>query len=99
MWEMAHRVRCQTSMNFDQSPLLVIWEPTQACDLACSHCRRSVQSSVDPGELTTAQGFRLLEEVKRFGNPLMVLAGGDPLKRADLFDLIQYSVGLGLRTN
>src|SRR5947209_5550074 len=66
----ADRVRSQTRMNFDQSPLLVIWETTKACDLACSHCRRSVQSSIDPGELTTAQGLRLLEEVKRFGNPL-----------------------------
>jgi radical SAM protein len=86
-------------MNFDRSPLLVIWEVTQACDLACVHCRASVQSARDSGELTTEQGFRLLDEVKSFGNPLMVFTGGDPLKRPDLYDLIGYSVGLGLRTN
>src|SRR6516225_4620963 len=87
------------SMNFDQSPLLVIWEVTQACDLACVHCRASAQAARDSGELTTEQGFRLLEEVKSFGNPLMVFTGGDPLKRPDLYELIKYSVGLGLRTN
>ncbi len=86
-------------MNFDQSPLLVIWEVTQACDLACVHCRASAQPARDSGELTTQQGFRLLDEVKKFGNPLMVFTGGDPLKRPDLFELIAHSVGLGLRTN
>ena len=86
-------------MNFDQSPLLVIWEVTQACDLSCVQCRASAQPERDAAELTTDEGFRLLEQVKGFGNPLMVLTGGDPLKRPDLFDLIRHSVSLGLRTN
>jgi radical SAM protein len=86
-------------MNFDQSPLLVIWEVTQACDLSCVHCRASAQPERDVGELTTEQGFRLLDEVKSFGNPLLVFTGGDPLKRPDLFELMRYSVSLGLRTN
>jgi radical SAM protein len=86
-------------MNFDQSPLLVIWEVTQACDLACVHCRASAQPNRNPGELTTEQGYRLLEEIRSFGNPLMVFTGGDPLKRPDLYDLIRHSVKVGLRTN
>src|SRR5690348_10515932 len=86
-------------MNFDQSPLLVIWEVTQACDLACVHCRASAQPSRHPSELTTEQGYRLLDEIRSFGEPLMVFTGGDPLKRPDLYDLIRYSVSLGLRTN
>jgi radical SAM protein len=86
-------------MNFDESPLLVIWEVTQACDLACVHCRASAQPGRDPFELTTEQGFRLLDQVKAFGNPLMVFTGGDPLKRPDLFEMMRYSVKLGLRTN
>ena len=86
-------------MNFDQCPMLVIWEVTQACDLACVHCRASAQSERHPHELTTAQGYRLLDEIRSFGEPLMVFTGGDPLKRPDLYDLIRYSVGLGLRTN
>jgi radical SAM protein len=86
-------------MNFDQAPMLVIWEATQACDLACVHCRASAQSERNPNELTTEQGYRLLDEIRSFGEPLMVFTGGDPLKRPDLYDLIRYSVKIGLRTN
>jgi len=86
-------------MNFDQAPLLVIWEVTQACDLACVHCRASAQPARHPQELNTEQGYRLLDEIRRFGEPLMVFTGGDPLKRPDLYDLIRYSVSIGLRTN
>ncbi len=86
-------------MNFDQSPMLVIWEATQACDLACVHCRASAQSERSATELTTEQGYRLLDEIRSFGEPLMVFTGGDPLKRPDLYDLIRYSVKIGLRTN
>ena len=86
-------------MNFDQCPLLVIWEVTQACDLACVHCRASAQSERSSSELTTEQGYRLLDEIRSFGDPLMVFTGGDPLKRPDLYDLVRYSVKLGLRTN
>ena len=86
-------------MNFDQSPMLVIWEVTQACDLACVHCRASAQSERHPAELSTDQGYRLLDEIRSFGEPLMVFTGGDPLKRPDLYDLIRHSVAIGLRTN
>ena len=86
-------------MDFNQSPLLVIWEVTQACDLACSHCRASARPERHAGELTTEEGRELLNEIKRFGNPLMVFTGGDPLKRPDLFDLARHSVSVGLRTN
>jgi radical SAM protein len=79
--------------------MLVIWEVTQACDLACVHCRASAQPNRHPSELNREQGFRLLEEIRSFGDPLMVFTGGDPLKRPDLFDLIRHSVKLGLRTN
>jgi radical SAM protein len=86
-------------MNFDQSPMLVIWEVTQACDLACVHCRASAQSERSPSELTTEQGRRLLDEIRSFGEPLMVFTGGDPLKRPDLYELLEYSANIGLRTN
>ena len=79
--------------------MLVIWEVTQACDLACVHCRASAQSERHPSELSTEQGYRLLDEIRRFGEPLMVFTGGDPLKRPDLFDLVRHSVSIGLRTN
>lgn len=86
-------------MDFNQSPLLVIWEVTQACDLACVHCRADAQPERNQDELSTEEGYELLAEVKRFGNPLMVFTGGDPLKRPDLYDLARFSVSLGLRTN
>src|SRR5579864_3390441 len=86
-------------MDFNQSPLLVIWEVTQACDLACVHCRASARPERDAQELTTGEGYQLLSEVKRFGNPLMVFTGGDPLKRPDIYDLARKSVAVGLRAN
>ncbi len=92
-------------LDFSQSPLLVIWEVTQACDLSCVHCRASAMPGRHADELTTEEGYRLLDQVKAFGeakgfgSPLFVFTGGDPLKRPDLFDLVRYSVKLGLRTN
>ncbi len=84
--------------GFDSAPLLVIWEVTQACDLACIHCRASAAPCRDPGELTTEEGFKLLADVASFGQPLMIFTGGDPLKRPDIFELLSESVRLGLRT-
>lgn len=84
--------------DFSEAPFLVIWEVTQACDLSCRHCRASARPLRDPSELTTGEGYKLLNEIKSFGDPLIVFTGGDPLKRPDLFDLLSYSVRLGLRT-
>jgi radical SAM protein len=84
--------------DFSQAPFLIIWEVTQACDLACVHCRASAVADRHPQELTTAEGRKLLEEVRSFGDPLMVFTGGDPLKREDLFELLAYACRLGLRT-
>jgi radical SAM protein len=84
--------------NFDEAPFLVIWEVTRACDLACVHCRASADPVRHPLELSTEEGFRLLETIKEFGDPIMIFTGGDPLKRPDLFQLLAHSVALGLRT-
>lgn len=84
-------------VDFNESPFIVIWEVTQACDLACLHCRAEAQPQRNPMELTKEEGFKLLEEVKKFGNPLFVITGGDPLKREDVFDFIEHGVKIGLR--
>lgn len=85
--------------DFSEAPMLVIWELTQACDLACRHCRASARPGRDEAELSTQEAYAMLERVVEFGNnPLLVLTGGDPLKRPDLFNIIQRSVALGLRT-
>lgn len=84
--------------DFSEAPFLVIWETTQACDLACRHCRASAIPSRHPAELDTAEARALLDRIKEFGDPLMVFTGGDPLKRPDVFELLAYSVKIGLRT-
>lgn len=84
--------------RFDRAPLRVYWELTRACDLACRHCRAEAVHHRDSRELTTAEGLRLLERLSGFGEPKprVVLTGGDPLKRPDLWVLIAASWGLGL---
>jgi len=62
------------------------------------HCRASAIPDRHPDELTTEEGRRLLEQVRAFGEPLMVFTGGDPLKREDLFELLTCACRLGLRT-
>lgn len=85
-------------IDYKQSPFIVIWEVTRACDLACQHCRAEAQPACDPSELTPAEGLALLDHIKaEFHDPVVVFTGGDPLKRADLTELIRYGVGIGLR--
>jgi AdoMet-dependent heme synthase len=84
-------------IDFSQSPFLVIWETTQACDLACKHCRASAQPGRDAGELSTEEAKRLMDRVRSFGRPLFVLTGGDPLKRPDVVELVRYGTEIGLR--
>jgi AdoMet-dependent heme synthase len=91
------RERGMPKMDFDRSPFLVIWETTQACDLACLHCRAEAQPCRDVGELSTLEAMRLMNEVRRFGRSLFVLTGGDPFKRPDLVDLVAHGVRIGLR--
>lgn len=85
--------------RFDSSnrPFVLIWELTQACDLACKHCRAEAKPEGHPDELSTAQGKRLIDEIRSFGpNQLLVLSGGDPLWRDDAFELIEYGLDQGL---
>jgi radical SAM protein len=84
-------------VDFDQSPFLVIWETTRACDLACLHCRADAVTRRDPRELSTSEAKRMMDDVRRFGRPLFVLTGGDPLKRPDVIDLVAYGTSIGLR--
>ena len=82
---------------FERAPRRVYWEVTRACDLACRHCRAAAAATADPDELGTGQALGLIERLADFGAPLphLVLTGGDPLKRADLFSLIGFARALG----
>lgn len=84
-------------MDFDRAPFLVIWETTQACDLACQHCRACAQPLHHLDELTTAEAKRLLEDIRRFGPIIVVFSGGDAMKRPDIVELVGYGAHLGLR--
>ncbi len=84
--------------DYSRNPMNVYWEMTQACGLACRHCRAEAVSTPDPGELNHEESRQLLHQIASFGAPLphLILTGGDPLRRADLYDLIDEAKALGL---
>src|SRR3974377_729495 len=86
-------------MNFEKSPMLVIWEVTQACDLSCVHCRASAQPNRHPLELSTDEGKHLIDQIAALEVPVFVLTGGDPIKRPDLFELISHACSVGVRVS
>lgn len=86
----------QKSIDFNVNPYVVIWEMTRACDLACVHCRAAAQSKRSQFELSTADGFRLLDQIAELKPKVFVITGGDPLKREDLYDTIAYAKKIGL---
>ena len=85
------------NLDFDRRPFIVIWETTQACDLSCVHCRACAQPVRSALELSTDEAKRLIDEVAALEAPVFVLTGGDPLKRPDIYDLVQYAHDRGVR--
>lgn len=86
--------------DLTQRPIFVCWETTKSCLLACKHCRaRAIRKSL-PGELNHEQGMALIDRLLDFGepHPALLLTGGDPLMRSDLFDLIEHAKALGIYT-
>ena len=88
----------RVSHDFSRNPMLVYWEMTQACGLACKHCRAEAVPGAHPLELTTQESKKFIEQLIDFGDPLphLILTGGDPLRRKDIYPLIDYARGLGL---
>ncbi len=87
-----------TAEDFGINPLMFYFEVTQACDLVCKHCRASAQENPHPRQLNTDQARALIDQVMTFPRPpTMVMTGGDPLKRADLFQLIRHATSQGLQ--
>jgi radical SAM protein len=87
-----------TQSDFAHSPFLVFYEVTRACDLICKHCRACAQPKPHPNELTTEQSRALIRQFADFPHrPLLVFTGGDPMKRADIYDLTAYAVDCGLQ--
>ncbi len=87
-----------TGVNYNQRPMLVFWETTRACQLACRHCRASATPDTLPGTLTHEEGIGLIDQVAGFGRPypILVMTGGDCLLREDLWELVDYAKSLGI---
>jgi AdoMet-dependent heme synthase len=86
------------TVDFAQSPFIVIWETTRACALRCVHCRAEAIPQRHPAELSLPEGQRLIERVAAFGSPspILVLTGGDPLRRPDIIELVAHGVRVGV---
>ncbi|MBI4233345.1 MAG: radical SAM protein [Chloroflexi bacterium] len=96
----ASHPRLSPPSNYAEAPVVFFWEITRACALACRHCRAEAQPKRHPLELTTQECFGVVEELARFApKPILVISGGDPLMRPDLFDVVACSVSHGLRTS
>ncbi len=79
--------------QFSDRPLLVFWEMTKACQLACFHCRANAQLTGGPDELTTKEGSDLIDTMASIGSPrpILILTGGDCLMRDDVIELAAYA--------
>jgi len=99
--EAAERKHAPARRNYATHPMIIYWEMTQACGLACRHCRADAMTEPHPLELSFAESKSLLRQIKDFGDPLphLILTGGDPLRRSGLFELIAYANQIGLKTS
>lgn len=79
-------------------PRLIAWEITRKCHLACKHCRGGARDTDYTGELTTDEALKLLDNIATFNEPIIIiLTGGEPMARDDVFEIARYGTDLGLR--
>jgi radical SAM protein with 4Fe4S-binding SPASM domain len=78
-------------------PRLIFWEVTKGCNLHCIHCRATATELSSPLDLPTARAKEIIDQIAAYANPILVLSGGEPLYRRDIFELARYSTEKGLR--
>ncbi len=78
-------------------PRLIFWEVTKGCNLRCIHCRATATELASPSDLPTEKALDIIRQIAAYGNPILVLSGGEPLYRTDIFQLARYGTDLGLR--
>lgn len=78
-------------------PRLIFWEVTKGCNLRCIHCRATATELSSPTDLPTARALEIIDQIAAFANPILVLSGGEPLYRADIFELASYATKKGIR--
>lgn len=93
------RFQSDPTRSLTRRPFIIFWELTRACKLACKHCRAKAQPERHPGELSFEESKKVVEQIRDFGKPypLVVITGGDPLLREDVFEIVEYGVKNGLR--
>ncbi|MCX9014231.1 MAG: radical SAM protein, partial [Candidatus Methanoperedens sp.] len=82
--------------NKVRPPRLIAWELTNACNLACIHCRASAIKEPGPDELSTEEAKHFIDELVEY-KPILILTGGEPLLRPDVYDIAEYATKKGLR--
>lgn len=87
------------AVDFDERPFTVAWELTRSCALACRHCRAEARPKPHQDELTTREVKRVIDELADLAPPVLVLTGGDPMMRPDLFEIVTYAVSRDLRVS
>ncbi len=78
-------------------PRLIAWEVTRSCNLNCVHCRAAARYGPYPNELTTEECLAFLDDVASFSDPIIILTGGEPMMREDIFEIAAHGTRLGLR--
>jgi heme b synthase len=86
-----------TAVDPEFIPKWIAWETTQRCNLKCVHCRCSSDMNSAAGDFDTKEAFKLIDDVCEVSKPVMVLSGGEPLLRKDLFEIASYGTSKGLR--
>ena len=81
----------------EYKPRLIFWEVTKGCNLRCIHCRATATELMSPTDLPTGKALNIISQIADFGNPILVLSGGEPLYRHDIFQLAEYATSRGLR--
>jgi len=76
---------------------LVAWEITRSCNLFCAHCRASSDDGYYSDELKTEECFQLIDQIVEVGRPIIILTGGEPLVRKDVYEIARYAISKGLR--
>ena len=78
------------------TPRLIAWEVTRRCILNCRHCRASAGQNTGGDEFSTDECRKLLDNIASFAKPIIILTGGEPMLRADIYEIAAYARGLGL---
>jgi AdoMet-dependent heme synthase len=87
----------QQAAKTEFKPRLIFWEVTKGCNLRCIHCRATATELSSPTDLPTKKALDIIDQIVTVANPILVLSGGEPLYRSDIFQLARYASDKGLR--